>query len=70
MQSVAIRIASFNSLLFGEGNGKIAVEIELPEVEVAKLEEFIEARCLDQEKWLKKIFASGLEYAIKSRERK
>jgi predicted transcriptional regulator len=46
---------------------KIAVEIELSEEEAKKLDELIEARTLDREKFLKRLLADGIRERIEKR---
>jgi hypothetical protein len=45
------------------------VEVELPEDEFAKLEAFVEAKCLDREKYLKKLLADNISAVFKKWER-
>jgi predicted transcriptional regulator len=47
---------------------KIAVEIELPDDEAKKLDELIEDRTLDREKFLKKLLTDGIRGTLKKRE--
>jgi hypothetical protein len=48
---------------------KLTVEIELPENMAESFNEFVEDRCLDQEKYLKKLLADSIIAVLKKRER-
>jgi hypothetical protein len=47
---------------------RIVVEIELSTAEAAKLGALVEARCLDQEKYLKKLLADGIAAVLEKRD--
>jgi hypothetical protein len=47
---------------------KIVVEIELSEESLGKLADLIEARCLDREKYLKKLLTDSIDGVLKKRD--
>jgi hypothetical protein len=47
---------------------RITVEIELSEEESAKFDNLIETRCLDREKYLKKLLADSIAAVLEKRD--
>jgi hypothetical protein len=48
---------------------KLIVEVELPDEMAERFEAYVEDKCLDRDKWLKKLLVGGIEYVMKKAER-
>jgi hypothetical protein len=50
-----------------EGSKKLTVEIELSKEEAERFEAFIEDKCLDRDKYLKRLLLEGINHVMKKK---